>query len=259
VVSGRLQQGFANPIDQAILDGRAPDPRYRAVDEVPFDFTRKRLSVLVDGPDGRQLLTKGAFASVLGACDSVLDGDRPVPLERLRGQLEARYRALSDDGYRVLALARRDLPGVRDATVGYLGDGINDAGALHLADVGISVDSAADVARGAAAIVLLDKDLGVLVEGVRLGRQTFANTLKYVFTTVSANFGNTCSLAAAAAFLPFLPLLPRQILVLNFLSDIPSTTIAVDNVDPEQRDRPHRGGQKRRLARAVRERGGDPR
>jgi Mg2+-importing ATPase len=126
------------------------------------------------------------------------------------------------------------------AVVGYLGDGINDAGALHLADVGISVDTAVDVAKSAAAIVLLDKDLGVLLEGVRLGRQTFANTLKYVFTTVSANFGNMASMAAASAVLPFLPLLPRQILVLNFLSDIPSATIAADRVDPEQRQRPQR-------------------
>jgi P-type Mg2+ transporter len=97
-----------------------------------------------------------------------------------------------------------------------------------------------DVAKSAAAIVMLEKDLGVLIEGVRLGRQTFANALKYVFTTVSANFGNMASMAAASAFLPFLPLLPRQILVLNFLSDIPSTTIAADRVDPEQRQRPQR-------------------
>jgi Mg2+-importing ATPase len=347
-VNAGLQTGFSNPIDAAILAAHPADPRYRAADELPFSFTRKRLSVLVDGPDGRQLLTKGAFSPVLDVCASVAGPDGTVPLDGpRRDELGSRYRNLSDAGYRVLAVARRDLPGVPEvtaadereltflgflvlldppkadagriceeltavgiglrmitgdnrlaaahvagavgldatrvltgadldrlddqelaasirgvqvfaevdplnkerivqalrrggATVGYLGDGINDAGALHLADVGISVDSAVDVAKSAAAIVLLDKDLGVLADGVRLGRQTFANTLKYVFTTVSANFGNMASMAAASAFLPFLPLLPRQILVLNFLSDIPSTTIAADSVDAEQRQRPQR-------------------
>ena len=342
-----LQTGFDNPIDAAILERGHPDPRWRALDEVPFDFSRKRLSVLVDGPDGRLLLTKGAFASVLAVCGHALGPHGTVPIGQLHADLEKRHRELSDAGYRVLGVAERDLPGRDDvgvadereltflgflsfldppkadagrtlgelaaagvelrmitgdnrlaaahvaaavgmdaagllsggeidrlddhqlvaagrgvqvfaevdplhkeriiqalrkggATVGYLGDGINDAGALHLADVGISVDTAVDVAKSAAAIVLLDKDLGVLAEGVRLGRQTFANTLKYVFTTVSANFGNMASMTAASAFLPFLPLLPRQILVLNFLSDIPSTTIATDAVDPEQRQRPQR-------------------
>jgi P-type Mg2+ transporter len=122
--------------------------------------------------------------------------------------------------------------------VGFLGDGINDAAALHAADVGISVDTAVDVAKQAAAIVLLDKSLAVVADGVRLGRQTFANTLKYVRVTTSANFGNMLSMAAAAGFLPFLPLLPRQILLLNFLSDVPATTIAGDAVDPEQLQRP---------------------
>jgi P-type Mg2+ transporter len=122
--------------------------------------------------------------------------------------------------------------------VGFLGDGINDAAALHAADVGISVDTAVDVARQAAAIVLLDKSLAVVADGVRLGRQTFANTLKYIRVTTSANFGNVLSMAVAAGFLPFLPLLPRQILLLNFLSDIPGVTIAGDLVDPEQVQRP---------------------
>ncbi len=128
----------------------------------------------------------------------------------------------------------------RDAgeTVGFLGDGINDAAALHAADVGISVDTAVDVAKKTAAIVLLEKDLGVVVDGVRLGRKTFANTLKYVRVTTSANFGNMLSMAAASAFLPFLPLLPRQILLLNFLSDVPGMTIAADDVDAEQLERP---------------------
>jgi Mg2+-importing ATPase len=122
--------------------------------------------------------------------------------------------------------------------VGFLGDGINDALALRAADVGISVDTAADVAKESAAIVLLDKDLGVLLAGIRLGRRCFANTLKYVFVTTSANFGNMLSMAAAALVLPFLPMLPRQILLLNFLSDIPGMTIASDEVDDEQVRRP---------------------
>jgi Mg2+-importing ATPase len=122
--------------------------------------------------------------------------------------------------------------------VGFLGDGVNDAAALHAADVGISVDTAVDVAKQAAAIVLLDKSLTVVADGVRLGRQTFANTLKYIRVTTSANFGNMLSMAVAAVVLPFLPLLRRQILLLNFLSDLPGTTIATDRVDPEQLERP---------------------
>ena len=128
--------------------------------------------------------------------------------------------------------------------VGYLGDGINDASALHAADVGISVDGAVDVAKEAADIVLLRHDLGVLARGVRNGRITFANTLKYIFITTSANFGNMFSMAGASLFLPFLPLLPKQILLNNFLSDLPALTIATDNVDPEQSLKPRRWDQK---------------
>src|SRR5207344_2062860 len=117
--------------------------------------------------------------------------------------------------------------------VGYLGDGINDASALHAADVGISVDSAVDVAKEAADIVLLEKNLKVLVQGVQEGRTTFANTLKYVFMATSANFGNMFSMAGASLFLPFLPLLPKQILLINLLTDIPEMGIATDSVDPE--------------------------
>jgi len=124
--------------------------------------------------------------------------------------------------------------------VGYMGDGINDASALHAADVGISVDTAADVAKDAADIVLLEKDLGVLVEGVREGRMTFANTLKYVFMATSANFGNMFSMAGVSLFIPFLPLLPKQILLTNLLTDFPEMTIATDNVDSEMVDHPRR-------------------
>jgi Mg2+-importing ATPase len=124
--------------------------------------------------------------------------------------------------------------------VGYLGDGINDATALHAADVGISVDQAVDVAKEAADIVLLKQELEVLVEGVREGRRTFVNTMKYVFMATSANFGNMFSMAGASLFLQFLPLLPKQILLMNLLTDLPEMTIARDNVDEELVGRPQR-------------------
>jgi Mg2+-importing ATPase len=125
-------------------------------------------------------------------------------------------------------------------TVGFLGDGINDAPALHSADVGISVNSAVDVAKEAATVVLLEKDLSVLAAGVQEGRMTFVNTLKYVYMTTSANFGNMFSMAGAALFLPFLPLLPKQILLNNFLTDFPAMAISTDRVDPEAIEKPRR-------------------
>ncbi len=124
--------------------------------------------------------------------------------------------------------------------VGYMGDGINDASALHVADVGISVDSAADVAKQAADIVLLKRDLGVLLNGIIEGRKTFANTMKYIFIATSANFGNMFSMAGASLFLRFLPLLPKQILLTNLLTDFPETAIARDNVDPQSIKHPQR-------------------
>jgi Mg2+-importing ATPase len=128
----------------------------------------------------------------------------------------------------------------RGHAVGFLGDGINDAPALHAADVGISVDQAVDVAKEAADFVLLERDLDVLRQGVEQGRVTFANTFKYIAITTSANFGNMISMAAASLLLPFLPLLAKQILLNNFLSDIPAMAIAGDNVDPEAVEAPRR-------------------
>ncbi|MEN9938911.1 MAG: hypothetical protein RLZZ387_5490 [Chloroflexota bacterium] len=133
----------------------------------------------------------------------------------------------------ILALKRADV-------VGYLGDGINDASALHAADVGLSVESAVDVAREAADIVLLEHDLDVLLEGIKQGRITFANTLKYVFMATSANFGNMFSMAGVSLVLPFLPLLPKQILLANLLTDFPETAIATDNVDAAAVEQPRR-------------------
>jgi Mg2+-importing ATPase len=124
--------------------------------------------------------------------------------------------------------------------VGYMGDGINDAPSLHAADVGISVANAMDVAKEAADLVLLKQDLSVLQQGILLGRKTFANTLKYVFMATSANFGNMFSVAVASLFLPFLPMLPKQILLINFLTDLPEMAIAGDNVDSVLVDCPRR-------------------
>lgn len=128
----------------------------------------------------------------------------------------------------------------RGHVVGYLGDGINDAPALHEADIGISVESAVDVAREAADMILLQRDLNVLLRGVDDGRKTFANTMKYISITTSANFGNMISMAFASLVLPFLPMLAQQILLNNLLSSVPSLAIATDNVDPEQTRTPRR-------------------
>jgi P-type Mg2+ transporter len=142
-------------------------------------------------------------------------------------------RVTPDQKSRIIKLQR-----ATGCDVGFLGDGVNDAVALHEADVGISVDSATDVAKDAADIVLLKKDLGVIADGVMEGRKIFANTMKYVLMGTSSNFGNMFSAAGASLFLPFLPMLPSQILLNNLLYDISEMTIPTDNVDPEQLQRP---------------------
>jgi len=123
-------------------------------------------------------------------------------------------------------------------TVAYIGDGINDVSAINAADVGISVENAVDVAREAADFVLMEKNLMVLVDGIREGRKTFANTMKYLFISTGSTFGNMCSVAAASLVLPFLPMLPKQILLTNFLTDFPFLMVTTDNVDKEQVERP---------------------
>jgi Mg2+-importing ATPase len=199
----------------------------------------------------------------LGITVKMITGDNRVPAARIAAEAGLRPERIlvGSEAARLTAagLARRasrtDVfaemdPGQKERiiralksggrSVGYLGDGINDAAALHAADVGISVDSAADVTRQAADIVLLRKDLRVLADGVREGRRAFANTLKYVFITSSANLGNMISMAGASFFASFLPMLPKQILFLNLLSDLPAMAIASDHLDPEQVALPRR-------------------
>ncbi len=347
-LNATMQVGLTNPIDQAIAASCSVDPTAVKVAELPYDFDRRRLSVAVAYPAGSTILiTKGALDSVITICESVeLGNGDVVPLAEHLPAIRARFAELSSEGFRVLGVARRNLPsglptladearmtlvglltfadpvkpdarttldrfaasqvsvrmltgdnhlvarhiaehvglstvgaltgtdldGIADQNlpaavrevavfselnplqkerlvralradgnvVGYLGDGINDAPALRAADVGISVDSAVAVAKEAASIVLLDKDLDVLLEGLRQGRRTFANTMKYIFMTTSANFGNMLSMAVASIVLPFLPLLAGQILLINLLTDLPATTIATDTVDDAQLRRPQR-------------------
>jgi Mg2+-importing ATPase len=343
------EKGFTNPIDEAICSYRTFDlSDYQKLDEEPYDFVRKRLSILVSKGNAHLMITKGALRNVLDACSTAEDSSGAiVDISGVREDIQHRFEQLSSQGLRTIGIAYRDMGSVSQITksheadmtflgflvlfdpvkpgivetitelrslgvslkvitgdnrlvaahlsrqvglsdtriltgpelrrmsdeallkqvnkadvfaevepnqkeriilalkkaknvVGYMGDGINDASALHAADVGISVDSAVDVAKDAADIVLLEKNLAVLVHGVREGRTTFANTLKYVFMATSANFGNMFSMAGASLFLPFLPLLPKQILLTNLLTDFPEMTIATDNVDKELVEKPRR-------------------
>ena len=343
------ETGFANPIDEAIRTHRTFDlTGYLKLDEIPYDFLRKRLSILVSHDNSHLMVTKGALHDVLAVCSSAAAGEGTiVDIAAANDRIQGHFAELSGKGFRTLGVAYKDMgPEVRiskdqeagmtfsgflvlfdppkpniietitslknlgvslkiitgdnhlvaanvsqqmglsntqiltgpdlnqlsDAAllnrvasvdvfaeiepnqkeriilalrkagnvVGYMGDGINDASALHVADVGISVDSAVDVAKDAADIVLLEKNLGVLADGVREGRTTFANTLKYVFMATSANFGNMFSMAGVSLILPFLPLLPKQILLTNLMTDFPEMTIATDRVDNAMIDHPRR-------------------
>ena len=345
-LNSSYQTGFNNPIDDAVRARQQFDlSDWERVDEVPYDFVRKRLTILVAHKGAQMMITKGAVHNVLDVCSCAEVSGRRQNIAEVSDQIERQFASLGADGFRTLGLAYKCIDGVshltktdetgmtflallvfsdpakegvmevvRDLktlgitvkvitgdntavatsvtrnvldyepqlitgkelhslsnealraranaidvfaeiepsqkeriimalrqsgnTVGFLGDGINDASALHAADVGISVNSAVDVAKEAAAVVLLEKDLSVLSAGVREGRRTFANTLKYIYMTTSANFGNMFSMAGAALFLPFLPLLPKQILLNNFLTDFPAMAIATDSVDSDQLTRP---------------------
>jgi Mg2+-importing ATPase len=345
-VNAALETGLPSTLDDAVLAARTVDAtRMRKLAEIPFDFVRKRVSVVVEREGEIRLVTKGAFHHVLEAC-SRLPGGVPTDRER-RAALERRYDEWSGRGIRVLGVASRvvssqesyrrederdltfagfltfldrpkegiaeaiaalatlgvsikvitgdgrrvaehvaELVGLRTGSVltgaqldelhdealwhaaertdlfvevdpnqkeriilslkkmghvvGFLGDGVNDAPAMHAADTSLSVEQAVDVAREAADFVLLERHLDVIRRGIEEGRKTFANTLKYVLTTTSANLGNMVSMAAASLFLPFLPLLAGQILLNNFISDVPAVGIAGDTVDPELVARPRR-------------------
>jgi Mg2+-importing ATPase len=201
----------------------------------------RRLDVavkLISG-DNRHVAARIAAEAGLGADDVCTGGDLRHATEAALVTIAARVNVFAEVEPNqkeriILALKRAGY------AVGYLGDGINDAAALHAADVGISVQTATDVTKQAADVVLLEKDLGVLAQGVRDGRRAFANTLKYVFITTSANFGNMVSMVGASLFAAFLPLLPKQILLLNAITDLPAMAIAADRVDPEMVASPRR-------------------
>jgi len=333
------QTGIKNPLDDAVVSFRKVDIKdYKKKDEIPFDFSRKRMSVVVTFQNKNILICKGAPEEIFKDC--LIDNDDKIIANN-------QYETLSMEGFRVLAIATKEtgadeiftkedesqmtLQGfiafldppkedageviaalkkigvevkiitgdnhlvtqkvckeiglpikgilhghemaglsydalrqrVKDTTiftrfspeqknrvilalkayhraVGYMGDGINDAPSLKTADIGISVSSATDVTKDAADIILTQKDLMVLKEGILEGRKTFGNTMKYILMGLSSNFGNMFSVAAATLFLPFLPMLPVQILINNFLYDTSQVTIPTDNVDESYIQKPQR-------------------
>ena len=345
-----FETGLRSPLDEAILAHQTIDvSAWKKIDEVPFDFERRRVSVLLDKGDGRLLVVKGASEEIVTLCTQYEQqgSDARIPLDKdARQRIHEVHVALEKEGFRVLGIAWREVPvdhphavvgdeaklvfcgfaafldppkesagtalaalkasgvmvkivtgdsdlvtqhvctqlnipvsGVlmgkdiaemddmalqvnaekanlfcrvnpsqkqrvilalkaRGHVVGYLGDGINDAPALHSADVGLSVDSAVDVAKEAADMILLDQDLKVLHDGVLEGRRTFGNIMKYIMMGTSSNFGNMFSMAGAALFLPFLPMLPTQILLNNILYDVSEVPVPLDEVDPEELRRP---------------------
>ncbi len=347
-----FQTGLRNLLDRAILDspdfhGMAVVEKYKKLDEIPFDFTRRMMSVLVEDPEGKTvLLTKGAPEEVFEHSSHFeLDGKLSPMEPSLIVGLKEEYEGLSSDGFRVLALATKELTGkqictktderelvlrgyvafldppkstaaralealhrhgvtvkiltgdnplisrkickdvglaadpmllgadveklsdeklgeavetttlfarlspahkervirmlrIKGHVVGFMGDGINDAPALKAADVGISVDTATDIAKESADLILLEKDLTVLEGGVVEGRKVFANILKYIRMGASSNFGNMFSVLGASAFLPFLPMAPIQVLTNNLLYDFSQVPIPNDAVDDEQVARP---------------------
>jgi Mg2+-importing ATPase len=345
-----FETGLKSPLDEAILNHENIDvSAWKKIDEVPFDFERRRVSVLLDKGDTRMLVVKGAPDEIVSFCthyeEQGAELQSPVDKTVLK-RLHEQQNALEKEGFRVLGIAWRQVPldhphavvgdetelvfagfagfldppkesagaalaalkdsgvtvkivtgdselvtqhvcaqlnlpvtGVltgkeiaqmddsalriraetanlfcrvnpsqkdrvilalkaRGHVVGYLGDGINDAPSLHSADVGLSVDSAVDVAKEAADMILLDQDLHVLHDGVLEGRRTFGNIMKYIMMGTSSNFGNMFSMAGAALFLPFLPMLPTQILLNNILYDLSEVPIPLDQVDPDELRKP---------------------
>ncbi|MBO9663111.1 magnesium-translocating P-type ATPase [Dokdonella sp.] len=352
-LNSHFQTGLKNLMDKAVLAHRDLDhlaQRYRVVDEIPFDFQRRRMSVVLeDGAGGELLVCKGAVEEMLAISAFEKVGERVEPItDERRRAIRAVARRLNDDGLRVLVVAIKRQPpagrayGVADEdgliavgclafldppkdtaasaiaalrqhgvavkvvtgdneavtrkicaevgldvahsvrgaeveslddsaldalvlrttvfakmsplqkarvvkslqrsghTVGFLGDGINDAPALREADVGISVDTATDIAKESADIILLEKNLMVLEEGVIEGRVTFGNIMKYIKMTASSNFGNVFSVLIASAFLPFLPMLPLQLLVQNLLYDLSQLSIPFDRMDEDYLHKPQR-------------------
>jgi Mg2+-importing ATPase len=348
-LNSHFETGIKSPLDDAILKHEHPAmEEYAKADEIPFDFNRKRLSVVVRHGGEQLLITKGEAEGVFDICQTVMVDGTPQPFDdSRRAQAAEQLKKLSGDGFRTLGVAvkkveqqgsytvasekemtlagfaafldppkegivavlqalkdngvgviimtgdnqyvtqkvahdvglatdrivtgdqvdamddaalayqaehgaifarvspeqkNRVILGLkaRGHVVGYIGDGINDAPSLHTADVGISVMNGVDVAKDAAKIILLEKDLGVLNDGVTEGRRCYANIMKYIIMSTSSNFGNMFSMAAASLFLPFLPMLPTQILLNNFLYDTSQVAVPGDNVDPALLHRPKR-------------------
>ena len=346
-MNSHYQTGLRNLLDLSILshDDLDVEKSCRKVDEIPFDFQRKRMSVVLDYEDQHVLICKGSVEAVFDACDQYqIDDDIFPMIQVIRNDIIEEYQKLSSQGYRVLAIAYREftkdktsfsvadesslvllgylafldppkdsaeraiaslrehgvrvkvltgdnelvtakvcrdvgftvdkehtvitgkqlasmggaeflktiqdhdvfahltpdqkaaiIQGLRSAghVVGFMGDGINDAPALKAADVGLSVDTAVDVAKESADIILLEKNLLVLEDGIIEGRKTFNNILKYIKMGASSNFGNMFSVVGASYLFPFLPMQPVQILLNNLLYDVSQISIPLDNVDPE--------------------------